>query len=156
VYPILPVSLNCQFLISPSVFSNVYLDLLVVLFLTFSVKYVITTRINSTICKDETEMKERNRNTDHHSWLITGFVTRLTRRVRLVEQKLPTLPEHLSSPPVLVGFCYSVFNFMCMFCRSFFVFMYFSFWPLCCLFFFDLRIVITPFGIFKLFLTTSG
>ena len=28
------------------------------------------------------------------------FVTRLTRRVPLVEQKLITLPEHLSSPPV--------------------------------------------------------
>jgi hypothetical protein len=33
--------------------------------------------------------------------------------------------------------CYSIFSFMCMFCRS-------SFWPLCCLFFFDLRILITP------------
>jgi len=32
------------------------------------------------------------------SWLITGFVTRLTRRVSLVEQELLTLPEHLSSP----------------------------------------------------------
>ena len=39
-----------------------------------------------------------------HSRLITGFVTRLTRRVSLVEQELLTLPEHLSSPPVLVGF----------------------------------------------------
>jgi hypothetical protein len=35
-----------------------------------------------------------------HSWLITGCVTRLTRRVPLVEQELITLPEHLSSPPV--------------------------------------------------------
>ena len=35
-----------------------------------------------------------------HSWLITRFVTRLTRRVPLVEQELLTLPEHLSSPPV--------------------------------------------------------
>ena len=35
-----------------------------------------------------------------HSWLITGFVTRLTRRVPLEEQELPTLPEHLSSSPV--------------------------------------------------------
>jgi hypothetical protein len=34
------------------------------------------------------------------SWLITGFVTRLTRRVSLVEQEVPTLPEHLCSPPV--------------------------------------------------------
>jgi hypothetical protein len=38
-----------------------------------------------------------------NSCLITGFVTRLTRRVSLVEQELPTLPEHLSSPPVLSG-----------------------------------------------------
>ena len=35
-----------------------------------------------------------------HLWPITGFVTRLTRRVPLVEQKLITLPKHLSSPPV--------------------------------------------------------
>ncbi len=38
-----------------------------------------------------------------HSWLITGFVTRLTRRVSLVEQELLTLPVHLSSPPVFSG-----------------------------------------------------
>ena len=36
-----------------------------------------------------------------HSWLITGFVIRLTPRVPLVEQKVPTLPEHLSSPQML-------------------------------------------------------
>jgi hypothetical protein len=50
------------------------------------------------------------------------------------------------------GSCYSIFSFMCMFYRSLFVLLYFSFWPLCCLFFFDIRILITPFGIFKLFL----
>ena len=38
-----------------------------------------------------------------HSCLITGFVTRLTRRMSLVEQELPTLPEHLRSPPVFIG-----------------------------------------------------
>jgi hypothetical protein len=38
-----------------------------------------------------------------HSRLITGFVTRLTRRVPLVEQELLTLPEHLSSPQVFSG-----------------------------------------------------
>jgi hypothetical protein len=37
------------------------------------------------------------------SWLITGFVTRLTRRVSLVGQELNTLPEHLSSSLVLSG-----------------------------------------------------
>ena len=34
---------------------------------------------------------------------MARFVTRLTRRVPLVEQKLLTLPEHLSSPPVFSG-----------------------------------------------------
>ena len=38
-----------------------------------------------------------------HSWFITRFVTRLTRRVSLVEQELPTLPEHLSSPSDFSG-----------------------------------------------------
>jgi len=37
------------------------------------------------------------------SWLITGFAIRLTRRVSLVEQELPTHPEHLSSSPVFSG-----------------------------------------------------
>ena len=31
-----------------------------------------------------------------------------------------------------------------MFCRSLFVLLYFLFWPLCCLFFFDIRILIAP------------
>jgi len=35
--------------------------------------------------------------------------------------------------------------------RSLFVFLYFLFLPLCCLFF-DLRILIAPFDVFKLFL----
>jgi hypothetical protein len=38
-----------------------------------------------------------------HSWLITGFVTRLTRWVSLVEQSLLTLTEHLSSHPLFSG-----------------------------------------------------
>ena len=55
------------------------------------------------------------------------------------------LPEHLSSPRVLVGFVLlHLFSLMCMFCRSLFVLLYFFFWPLCCLFFFDIQIVITP------------
>jgi hypothetical protein len=37
------------------------------------------------------------------SRLITGFVTRLIRRVSLVEQELLTLPEHLNSSQVLSG-----------------------------------------------------
>ena len=38
-----------------------------------------------------------------HSWLITGFVTRLTRRMSPVKQELLTILEHPSSPPVLSG-----------------------------------------------------
>ena len=41
--------------------------------------------------------------TSLHARLITGFVTRLTRRVPPVEQELLTLPEHLSLPPVFSG-----------------------------------------------------
>jgi hypothetical protein len=37
------------------------------------------------------------------SFMIYHRVTRLTRRVSLMEQELPTLPEHLSSPPVFSG-----------------------------------------------------
>ena len=79
-----------------------------------------------------------------HSWLIIGFVTRLTRRVPLIEQELYTLPGHLSSPQW--DSCYSIFRFMCMFCRSLFVLLYLFFWPFCSLFFFDIRILITRDG----------
>ena len=68
----------------------------------------------------------------------SGFVPRLTRWVSLVEQELLTLPAH---PRFLVGF---VFSFICMFCRSLFVLLYFFFGPLCCLFFFYIQILITP------------
>ena len=65
----------------------------------------------------------------------------------LVEQELLTLPEHLSSFTFQWGTCYSIFSFMCMFCKQLFV-------P------FLLAIVLPvlrftnsdyPFGIFKLF-----
>ena len=36
-----------------------------------------------------------------HAWLITGFVTRVTRRVHHMEHELCTLSEHLVSPPLL-------------------------------------------------------
>jgi hypothetical protein len=76
-----------------------------------------------------------------HSWLITRFRTRLTRRVPLVEQELPTHPRHLSSPPVLSGVRVTRSLVFCvMFCRSLFVFLYFFFWPLCYLFWFWLHL----------------
>ena len=54
----------------------------------------------------------------------------------------------------LVRTAYSIFSFMCMFCRSLFVLLYFFFWPLCCLFFFDIQCTDSdyPLGISKLFL----
>jgi hypothetical protein len=69
-----------------------------------------------------------------HSWLMTGFVTRLTWQVPLVEQELLTF-----IPQFLVGFVLLVLC-VCFVdgCLSFF------FWPLCCLFLFDLQILITP------------
>jgi hypothetical protein len=68
--------------------------------------------------------------------------------------------------PLNIGFqwgsCYSIFSFMCMFCRSLFVLLYFFFWPLCCLFAILLYVRLRstdsdyPFGIFKLFLVLLG
>jgi hypothetical protein len=88
-----------------------------------------------------------------HSWLITGFVTRLTRWVSLVEQELLILPEHLSSPPVFswVRVTRSLVLYVCFVdcCLSFCTFSFgycvvcsssiYTFW-------------LPPFGIFKLFL----
>ena len=56
------------------------------------------------------------------------------------------------TPGFLWSLCYSIFSFMCLFCRPLFVLLYFFFWPLCCLFFFDLRMHNYPFGVFELFL----
>jgi hypothetical protein len=56
------------------------------------------------------------------SWLITVCVTRLTRRVLLVEQELFTLLRHLSSHLVLNGVCWARFlYFYIVFCILFFV-----------------------------------
>jgi hypothetical protein len=48
---------------------------------------------------------------------------------------------HEFTPSFKWGTCYSIFSFICMFCRSLFVLLYFFFWPL---FFFDMRILIVP------------
>jgi hypothetical protein len=72
-------------------------------------------------------------------------VTRLTRRVPLVELELLLLSEHLRSSPVSRGVGVTPYLVICVFlCRSLFVLLYCFFWPLCCLFFFDIRILITP------------
>jgi hypothetical protein len=64
------------------------------------------------------------------------------RRVQLLDQELPTLPEHLGSLPIFSGVCVtrSLVLYVCFVDRC----LYFFFWPLCCLFFFDIRILITP------------
>ena len=55
---------------------------------------------------------------------------------------LKTLPEHMSSPPVFSGVRVTLSLVVCvMSCRSLFVFI--SSWPLCCLSFFNLWILIT-------------
>ena len=77
-----------------------------------------------------------------HSWLITEFVTRLTRRVPLVEQELCTLPEHLNHSRGArvtrsLALCVCFVNRCLSFCTFFF-------WPLSCLSFFDLWILLTP------------
>jgi hypothetical protein len=61
---------------------------------------------------------------------------------------------HRSSSPVFSGVrvTRSLVSLMCMFCRSLFVLLYFFFWPLRCLFFFDLRILITPVALSKSYL----
>jgi len=59
--------------------------------------------------------------------------------------ELLTLPEHLSSPPVLSGVrvTRSLVLYVCLVdrCLSFCTFF---FWPLCCLFYFDIRFLIAP------------
>ena len=69
------------------------------------------------------------------------YISNLLRTTRFWK----TLPEHLSSPPDFSGVrVYSVFSFICMFCRFLLVLLCFFFWPLCCLFFFDIRFLIAP------------
>ena len=77
--------------------------------------------------------------------LITEFVIKLIRRVPLVGHELPTLPEHLSSPPVFSWIRVTRSLVLCVcFVDRCLPFCTFFLWPLCCLFFFDIRILITP------------
>jgi hypothetical protein len=73
-------------------------------------------------------------------WFFVGYQinVRLTWGVPLVEQELLTPPEHLSSPRFLFGFVLLELKFSVLF-----VHLSFIFWPLRCLFFFNIRILIT-------------
>jgi hypothetical protein len=66
-------------------------------------------------------------------------------------------PEHLRSPPVFSGVCVtrSLVLYVCFVdrCLSFCTFF---FWPLCCLFFFDIRILITPLESSNSFFISQG
>ena len=77
-----------------------------------------------------------------HSWLITRFVTRVTRRVPHVLQELLT---HEFTPVVSEVHVGQSLVFCVVYCRLSFVLLSSFFWPLCCLFFFDLRLLIIPF-----------
>jgi hypothetical protein len=69
---------------------------------------------------------------------------------------LRTLPEHLSSPPVFSGV--RVIRSLVLYvwfvdrCLSFGTFLV---WPLCCLFFFDIRILITSLWCLQTLLTNA-
>ena len=66
----------------------------------------------------------------------------------LVEQELPTLPEHFSSPAVFSVVRVTQSLVVCVyFVDSLLILLYFFCWSLCCQFFSDY-----PFDIFKLFL----
>jgi hypothetical protein len=93
--------------------------------------------------------------TSHHfllSMQYTHLYYSCTRRAQLVEQELPTIPEHLNSPPTFSGVCVTRSLVLCVcfvdHCLSFCTFSFghcvvcsssiYWFWLL-------------PFGIFKLF-----
>ena len=76
---------------------------------------------------------------------FTGFLSRLTKRVPLMQQELITLPEFTPSPPGFRGVratrsLVSCVCFVIVVCPFIFFF-----WPLCCLSF-DLRIIIAFFN----------
>jgi hypothetical protein len=88
-----------------------------------------------------------------------GFVTRVTRRVRLVDQGLLNLSEHICSPRFLVGYVLLDILLSVVFCidtclyRYVFVFLPIYFWVLYCLPFFRLTAFEYPFGITMRFLS---
>ena len=69
-------------------------------------------------------------------------VIRIKRLVSHVAQELSTPQEHMSSLPVFCGFVRSLV-FCAMFSTLLFVLSIFFLWPLCCLSFFDLRLLTT-------------
>ena len=62
----------------------------------------------------------------------------------------------MCSPPLFSGVLVTRYLVLCMFCRSLFVLLSFFFWPLCCLFFFDLLILITSLWYLQTVLKDDG
>ena len=123
------------FCIAPSVFSEVY-----VILINMEQQCVYIGWWSHTMTHDNT-LERGYPVLGRGQWKILVYCYT---HVSLVEQELLTLPEHLSSPPVFsVVHVTRSLVFFVMFCRSLFVLLYFFFWPLCCLFFFDIRILIT-------------
>ena len=80
-----------------------------------------------------------------HSLRDTEFVARATRRVPLVEQEPPSIPKHMNLPSDLIRVCFAQCLVFCVdFSRSLFVLSFFLSYPLCCLSFFVLQLLITP------------
>jgi hypothetical protein len=83
-----------------------------------------------------------------HSWPVTGFVTRLTQRMPLVEQELLLLPGNHKSPPIISEVSVTRSLVLCiMFYRSLFVLLFFFL----CIFrhFFRFTESDYPFGVIK-------
>ena len=85
----------------------------------------------------------------NHNPILSSFmtchqiVTKVARRATHVEQKLFTLPEHLSSPPVFCEIRVVQSLFFCVVFYISFVPLSFFTWSLHCLYFFNLRLMIT-------------
>ena len=72
---------------------------------------------------------------------------KLSRLIRLTSNQEKHFNTFLRITPGRIIKCfihYSIFSFMCVFSRSLFILLSLFFWPLCCLSFFELRILITP------------
>ena len=81
-----------------------YLDIYVFITRISFILYDLVIRYGISVSQMNTDMFAVTIWSFTHSWNIFGFVTRATRRVPLVEQELPTLPEHLNLPSVSVVF----------------------------------------------------
>ena len=91
----------------------------------------------------------QRRFTSNHNALLCQFNHRVCNLINTTDSTSGAgnaYPSRASDfiPGFQWGSYYSIFSFMCIFCRSLFFLLCIFFWPLCCLFFFDIRILITP------------